>query len=880
MEPAKTPNHQKPPRWASTLLDWLGDPNTVEEVQGDLLELYSYWVKTGGERKARWRYALSVLKLLRPLAKRKPSNDYSQPFFLSPDMIRNYFKIAVRNLFKQKVYSAFNLLGLALGISCGLLLTLHIKEELSYEKGFANYDRIYRVVSTEWSKSSPPLAGEMKPFFPDIEHIARFASRGKQVVNSEFNEQGESSGYYADSSAVPVFSLKRVAGDPVRALAGRSSIVISRKMAEKFFGKRDPVGRKLIFDNKEELRVNAVIEDLPENSHLKFDYLVSMPTFYKDVPENATNNKGWMFGWTYVLFRDKTGVAKAEKRLLDFFKQYYGGWPKDEMNRIMDFAKTVRFQPLTDIHLKSNLIQEMGPNSNILYIYIFLAVEILILMIACVNFINLFTTQALKRAKEVGMRKVLGARKMQVVGQFLGEAFILTILASLVAVFLYEIALPFYNGLAGKQVSGWEIARPENLLIIGLIVLFVGLLSGLFPSLFIARFEPITSLKADKLPKSSATVLRKSLIVVQFVVSAFLIISTILIDQQMNLLRNQQLGFDKEQVLIVKLYGKLKEKLLVNPELFKNELARNSSILAVGQSSNLIGDDLSVESVTPVNPPAGKEYPSVKVTRVDEDYLTVMKIKLKEGRNFSRQFNDSASFIINEKTAQILDLKDPVGALVENKSMNLKGKIIGVIRDYNFASLHNQVEPLVLEYKPLWTGNLLVKIKPGNPQETIAFLKNTVEKLAPNTLFSYSFLDERMAALYSKEDNMSTILNAFSGLAIVISCLGLFGVVAHESKIRTKEIGIRKVLGASVGSLVSLLSGSFLKLVIVGILIASPITWYATDKWLQDFAYKIDVHWWIFGLAGLVILAIALLTVSLVSIKAALMNPVKSLRSE
>jgi putative ABC transport system permease protein len=869
-----------PPLWASKLLDWLGDPNTGEEVQGDLQELYGYWVKTVGERKARWRYSFSALKLLRPLARRKSSNEYSQPFLFGPDMIRNYFKIAIRNLFKQKVYSAFNLLGLALGISCGLLLTLHIKEELSFEKDFPNHDRIYRVVTTEWSKSSPPLAGEMKPYFPDIEHIARFASRWTQVVNSEFNEQGESTGFYADSSAVPVFSLKTVAGDPVRALAERSCIVISRKMAAKYFGKHDPIGRKLTFNNKEELQVKAVIEDLPENTHLKFDYLVSMPTFYKDVPENSTNNKGWMFGWTYVLFRDKTGIAKAEKRLMNFLLKYYGATSEKEIKEVREFAETYRFQPLTDIHLKSNLIQEMGPNSNILYIYIFLAVEVLILLIACVNFINLFTTQALKRAKEVGMRKVLGARKTQVVGQFLGEAFILTILASLVAVFLYEIALPVYNGIAGKQVSGWEIARPENLLIIGLIVLFVGLLSGLFPSLFIARFEPITSLKADKLPKSSASVLRKSLIVVQFVVSAFLIISTILIYQQMNLLRNQQLGFDKEQVLVVKLYGKLKEKSMVNPELFKNELTRNSSILAVGQSSNLIGDDLSVESFVPQNAPAGKEYPAVKVSRVDEDYLTVLKIKLKEGRNFSRQFNDSASFIINEKTAQILDLKDPVGALVENKSMNLKGKIIGVIRDYNFASLHNQVEPLVLEYRPAWTGNLLVKIKPGNPQETIAFLKNTVEKLAPNTLFNYGFLDERMAALYSKEDNMSTILNAFSGLAIVISCLGLFGVVAHESKIRTKEIGIRKVLGASVGSLVSLLSGDFLKLVLIGIVIASPITWYAMNQWLQGFAYKIDIHWWIFALAGLVILAVAMLTVSLQSIKSSLADPVKSLRNE
>ncbi|GAB3316504.1 ABC transporter permease [Larkinella ripae] len=869
-----------PPRWAVWLLETFGHPDSVEEVQGDLLELYAYWVETVGERRACWRYALSVLKLLRPLARRKASSDYSQPFLFGPAMIRNYFKIAIRNLLKQRVYSVFNLVGLALGISCGLLLTLHIKEELSYEKDFPNHERIYRAATTEWSKSQPPLAGEMKAFFPDIEHIVRFVGRGTQVVSSAFNQQGESTGFFADSTAVPIFSLKPVVGDPVRALTEPGSMVISRSMATRFFGQRDPLGRKLIFDNKEELFVRAVIEDLPHNTHLKFDYLVSMPTFNNSVPEDLKNNKGWMFGWTYVLFRDKTAVAKAEKRLPDFYLKYYAPTTEADRKDKMAFAATARFQPLTDIHLKSNLIQEMGPNSNILYVYIFLAVEVLILIIACVNFINLFTTQALKRAKEVGMRKVLGARKTQVIGQFLGEAFILTLLASLVAVVIYELALPFYNSIAGRQVAGWEILRPENLLTIGLIVLFVGLLAGLFPSLFIARFEPITSLKADKLPKSSANVLRKSLIVVQFVVSAFLIISTVLIAQQMKLLRNQQLGFDKEQVLTVKLYGNLREKLLLNPALFKNELLQHSSILAVGQSSNLIGDDLSVETVTPLNPPAGSEYPPVKVSRVDEDYLNVLRIKLKEGRNFSRQFNDSASFIINEKTARLLGLKNPVGEIVVNHAMHLQGKIIGVIRDYNFASLHNQVEPLVLEYRPKWSGNLLVKIKAGDPQETIAFLKNTVEKLAPNTLFQYSFLDERVAALYSKEDRMSQILNVFAGLAIVISCLGLFGVVAHESKIRTKEIGIRKVLGASVGSLVSMLAGSFLKLVLLGILIASPLTWYATDQWLQGFAYKVDIQWWIFVLAGIVILAVALLTVALQSIQSALMNPVRSLRSE
>ncbi len=795
-------------------------------------------------------------------------------------MIWNYLKIALRNLFKQKVYSSFNLIGLALGLACGLLLTLHIKEELSYEKDFPKHDRIFRMVTTEWSKSQPPLAEELKNFFPEIKSTGRFSSRGSQITDYGPDKQAETTGFFADSSVVEIFDLKPVHGNPFKALKEPSSVVITQSMADKFFGQQDPIGKKLIFDSKEELWVRAVIDDLPVNSHLKFDYLASMPTFYKNVPENWTSNRGWMFGWTYILLKDPKDAQKIEKRLKDFYVKFYQPGNADERKQVTEFAATARLQPLTDIHLKSNLIQEMGPNSSILYVYIFMAVEILILIIACVNFINLFTTQALKRAKEVGMRKALGAKKSQVITQFLGEAFILTIISGLLAIGLYRLVIPFYNTMAGKQLTGWEILQPANLAIMVTMILFVGLLSGVFPALFIAKFDPIASLKSDKLPKSSATVLRKSLIVLQFVVSGFLISSTILIYQQMKLFKDKELGFDKEQVIAIKLYGGFKEKVLKDGVVFKNELTRNPNVVAVGQSSNLIGDDLSVESITPLNPPPGKEFPSFKVSRIDEDYLTVLNIPLKEGRNFSRQFNDSASFIINEKAAKVLELKNPVGAIIVNNSMGLQGKVVGLVKDYNFASLHSQVEPLVLEYKPAWTGNMLVKIAAGNVPQTIDFLKTTVEKVAPNTLFSYTFLDERMASLYKKEDTMSQILNAFSGLAIIISCLGLFGVVAHESKLRTKEIGIRKVLGASVPNLVVLLSSSFLRLVIIGIVIATPLAWYAMDLWLQDFEYRIKLRWWVFAIAGLLTIGVALLTVSFQSIKAALMDPVKSLKTE
>ena len=363
---------------------------------------------------------------------------------------------------------------------------MHIREELSYEKDFPKHDRIYRMVTTEWSKSSPPLAGEMMKYFPEIKSIARFAQRGKTVVNTESGKQTESEGFFADSSAVDIFDLKPVTGNAVLALSEPSSVVITRSMAEKLFGKKDPVGQKLTFGDEEELWVKAVIEDLPGNSHLKFDYLTSMPTFYKYVPPDWTGNRGWMFGWTYVLFNKKDDISKAQKKLKDFYLKYDVGFGKEEAER--DAAKA-RFQPLTDIHLHSDLIQEMGPNSSIIYIYIFIAVEIMILIIACVNFINLFTTQALKRIREVGIRKILGAKKTQLIAQFMGEAFMLTILAGIIALAIYQVALPFYNGITGKNITVWELFKPANLFIFIAIILFVGLLSGLFPALFISRFE-------------------------------------------------------------------------------------------------------------------------------------------------------------------------------------------------------------------------------------------------------------------------------------------------------------------------------------------------------------------------------------------------------
>jgi putative ABC transport system permease protein len=793
-------------------------------------------------------------------------------------MIRNYFKIGLRNLFRQKAYSFFNLFGLALGISCALLLTLHIKEEMGYEKNFSDYANIYRVVSNEWSKTSPPMSYEMQEFFPEVKSICRFAEGGRDVVNFDGEKNFECTSLFADSSVVDMFDLKSVIGNPKDALSDPTGIVITRSTSGKFFGKGNPINKKLNFNGKDDYFVRAVVEDLPDNTHLNFDILFSMRKFYQEVPRNWLENKGWMFGWTYVQFNNEAAHNKALARFSDFWLKFKAEDPNRK--EVMEEAAQMRFQPITDIHLKSNLIQEMGPNSNVLYVYILIAVEFLILVIACINFINLFTTQALKRMKEVAVRKVLGAQKSQLIAQFLFEAFILTILAGVLALVIYQVAMPFYNSIAGKSVSWTAIFTPGNLTILAAIILFTGLASGLFPALFISNFHPAESLKSTKTPRSSANYLRKGLVVFQFVVAGFLIISTILIYQQIRLFHNTELGFNKDQVMVVNMYGKFYKQLTDHPELIKSELLVNPNIIEVGRSSNVIGDDLSVESVTPVNAVPNKEYPTVRVYRVDEHYIDLLGINLKEGRNFSRSFNDSASFILNEKAVQALEIKDPLNASIINNTRNLQGKIVGVMKDFHFTSLHNQIEPLVLEFKPEWAGNMLVKIRPTNIEATIAFLKSKFNKIAPGTLFSYGFLDERISGLYKKEDNMSQVLKIFAVLSIMISCLGLFGLAAYAAETRTKEIGIRKVIGAGVGNLVTLMSKDFVVLVLLGNIIAWPLAWYAMHKWLQAFTYRIEIGWGVFAISFVLTLLIAMVTISYHCIKTAVANPVNSLRTE
>lgn len=786
-------------------------------------------------------------------------------------MFKNYIKVAFRNILKQRAYNILNAIGLATGIACGLIIALYIKEELSYEKDFDNYENIYRVHVNEWAKSSPPLAEDMGQYFPEIEAIGRFAFYGSHVVNSDNKSPVECRGFYADSTILDVFNIKVLEGDRKQALATKGSIMITQRLARKFFGDQNPVGKTLNFNSDWNLTVNAVMEDLPENSHLKFDFLVPI----KD--RDWGGNKGWMVMYTYARFASPQQYLNAAQRMPDFIRSFYTGW--DDIEEMVT-RQDLQFQPLQEIHLRSNLEQEMGTNGNILNIYIFMVVEALILIVACANFMSLFTTQAIKRMKEVGMRKILGAKPKQLMWQFFTEVILLTSFSLVLAIVMYQLVLPFYNSLAGKSLQPWQIFEQDNLMIVALIFLVIILTSGLYPAIFIARFKAASFLREGSLPKSFPNLVRSGLVVFQFSISAILIASTIIVHQQMTLLQEKDLGFDKDQVVYIKLYGELYEKATHDTQVFKNEFLKNKDVSAIGSVSNFMGDDLSVESIIPKGRES-EEFPSVRLLRVDEDYLKALNVQLVAGRNFSLQFNDSASYIINETAANVLGLENPIGQVVNNPSVGDKtGTIVGVVKDFHFTSLHNNIEPLVLEYKPEWTSYLTVKIKAGKIKETLTYLENTINKIAPNSLFVYTFLDEKLDALYRAEQNLASVFQFFSVLAIIIACLGLISLSAYTIESRTKEIGVRKVLGATIAGLVTLLSSRFFKLVLTAFFVAAPITGYVMYRWLQNFAYQVDIQWWVFALTGGIIALLTLIVVGFHTVRAAIANPVKSLRYE
>lgn len=857
------PNAIKPPRWARWLLETFSHPDTREEVQGDLLELYAYWVQTIGWRRANWRYCLNALKLLRPLAKsnRQPT-DYPQPFFLSPAMIQNYLTVAWRHITRNRLLSSINVIGLALGMSCSLVIWLWISDELSFNKNYKDADRIYFVRLTSGvytNQSTPgPLAEALKKDIPGVAAATKFWSWPNEYLVKAGQVTTKENGLYVTDDFFTVFQHPVLKGNPVAALRSPNAIVVTRRLAEKFFGTTDAIGRTLQLNNDKYYRVGAVIEDVPENTSIQFDWTVNIKVVEDDGMKNWGNNSFH----TYVKLQPNSSQAQAETRMKGLLKHYQSDLTDDPI-----------LQPIGDVYLYGEYVNGKPVGGRISYVRTFGFVALLILLIACVNFMNLATARASLRAKEVGVRKVIGAMRSSLVGQFMGESILLSLLAAVLAVTLVSIFLPTVNQFVHKQLT-IGFTEPAFWLSLLLLIAFTSLIAGSYPALFLSAMQPIRILKGKLTTAPTNAMFRKSLVVFQFTLSLLLMVGMLVISQQMHYVRTKQLGLDRSQVLWVPVEGALRPKM----ETYRQEIQRSGAILSVTTAGELpvqVGSSSNGGLTWPGKDPKLEAW--VYTLKAGFNFAKTMQIQLVDGRDFIPA-DSGARYLVNESAAKLMNLKHPVGTEISYQIG--KGPIVGVMKDFHLRSLHEPIHPLVLSLYPAWTNFFLIKTRPGQTDQAIRVAEQTARQLNPAYPFTYHFLDDDYEKLYRSETLVNTLINYFGLLAILISCLGLFGLATFTAEQRAREIGVRKVLGASVTSIVALLSTDFLKLVFVAILIASPLAWYGLNEWLQNFTYRITIAWWVFALAGLAATAITLLTVSFQSIKAALMNPVKSLRSE
>lgn len=809
-------------------------------------------------------------------------------------MFKNFFKMAVRNILQNKLNSILNAAGLSLGIAVSMLIAFHVKGELSYDKNFPKADRIFRITqesvgdvgSRIWAATSFPLALRIKNEIPGIEQTARFYYTYTRILSytppgGEPRKFEETGGYHADPSVITMFNLRFIKGNPQNALHPPNSIVLTASMAKKYFLHEEPLGKNIIDDsNGSSYLVTGVIEDLPHTTHLKFDYLLSMSTFYNQMiragNQRLLNSVGWNALYTYVLIHNNRTREDIEAKLPDFTAKYFSNWgTREEVTNT-----TLHLQPIKEIHLYSNCEKEMNPNSRIEYIYIFSIIALFILLVAGVNFINISTAQAFKRIKEVGIRKVVGGRRYQLVIQFLGESILLTAVSAVVAVMLIRIFLPLYNSFSGNKIHLSQLLSPDLLLFFVIITVLIGATAGLYPALFMSAFKPANTLKALITPKSAVSNIKKGLVIFQFVISIFMIFSSIVIYMQMEFFRNRDLGFDKERLVAIKLYGDLYRQAVRNANALKSELLGYSAISGAAKIGNIPGERFSASDFTFKGLPGETVRHNMRHLSVDEEFFETFKIKFLKGRGFSGLSPGATAFVLNETAAKLLNIDNPLGLSVISGISGNNGPILGVVRNFNYASLHNKIEPLIIEFLPGAARHLIVRMNNQKIHETLEFVKTKVNEMAPGHLFIYTFIEDQFNRLYASEARMGKIFNIFSLLAIFISCLGLFGLSAHSAEQRIKEIGVRKVLGASSSNIVLLLSREFVIWVIAANIFALPLAFFAMNKWLQNFAYRVNIGIPIFFISGILALLIALVTVSYRSIKVARANPVDSLRYE
>jgi putative ABC transport system permease protein len=788
-------------------------------------------------------------------------------------------------LWKNKKFSFINIFGLATGMACSLLIFLFVTDELSYDRFHKDAGNIYRIVkdfvNDDGSRlpdatTPPALAPSMQKELPEVEHVTRvFPNWGRDfLIKYGDKKMIEEKLYRADSSFFDVFSFPFVKGDAKSAFKDVNSIILTETAAKKYFGNENPIGKTLSVDDMGDMMVSGVLKDLPSNSHFHFDFLISVRKF----PGNLDGNWGWYNYYTYAKLKPNTNITAFVKKIQGLYKR------NNAEGKNIYYA-----QALTGIHLTSHLKWEIEPNSDKLYVYVFTIIGLFIILIAAINYINLATAKASVRAKEIGVRKVAGAFRSSLINQFLIESVITCLIASVLAVVIAQLLLPAVNTLTQKQLT--VVGNPSVLGYMGLASLFIGIAAGFFPAVYLSSFKPILVLKGLKLNERGTLSLRKALVIVQFTISIVLIIGALVISQQMHFIQSAKLGLNKDQVLLMKNTFSAPER-----NAFLNEASRIPGVQKASTADGVLGGQNWTNGL---RAKGSRNEQLVNYLNVGNDFIDALGIELKEGRSFSAKFPSDTmtngipggpleqtigSVILNETAVKDLGISSPaVGKQIvwgEDKDTTYNLTVVGVVKDFHFTSLRNQIKPFAFVNNPNRQWYFTLKLSTADISGTLAQLGTTWKKFSSERPFEYTFLDETFAKLYQSESRFQKVFICLVVLGIIIACLGLLGLATFEAQQRVKEIGIRKVLGASVASLVGLLSKDFLKLVGIALVLAIPIARYAMNKWLQDFAYRIQMEGWVFVVAAVIALVIALVTISSQAIKAAISNPVKSLRTE
>ncbi|GAB2577712.1 ABC transporter permease [Spirosoma areae] len=898
--PSKTP---APPKWLDKLLSWFVAPHLREEVLGDLHERYERRVQRLGAAKAHQRYWREVLAYLRPSMMERNSTQYPNP--ATTAMLRNHLKIAFRTLSRHKLYTALNVAGLTFGITCFLLIGLYLFDELTFDQQHSKTNRIYRAIQHKKTPtedltiaaSSYKVAEESKKSIGEIENSARITRTGRaNLSNPENKNTFQETVTFGNPGLLEIFDFEAVDGNSKSALNEPNSIIIVEELAQRLFNTTQVVGKTVMFefDSGKPLTITAVLKNHPRNSSFDFNSVVSEATI-----SSSDDFAQWIADWdsqnfmTFFLLKEKVNPEIAARKITNLLNTH----AKVEKGTSINYS----LQPLADIHLYSETIVDGARNSNVeavsqgvlLYIKIFAIVALFVLLIACINYMNLATARASNRSKEIGVRKANGAFRSHLIGQFLTESLVVTTISFLLAVAMVNVVLPSFNKFTHKELS-FGIYSDYRIWLYALLVLVItGLLSGSYPAFLLSRFSPLLLLKNLKIQNKGDLSLRKMLVIFQFTISVVMMIATIVLFQQVRFANNKNLGFNKELLLVVDINS---GKVRTGAETIKTEFSKIATVKHVSVTSRVPGEWKTIPTIKIRQEGNTQEHQISYLLGVDENFANTFEVQLLNGRNFGGM-SDSSCVLLNETAAKLLNITAASEQLVDIPSRaNLgsyrplnaanqpfRARVIGIVKDFHFQSLREKIAPMVLAYQKNPVHNIdyfTLRIEGKAIPATLAKMNAVLTKIDPTHLLEYHFLDEQLARFYAEDQRRETLLIWVALATIFIACLGLFGLATYAAEQRIKEIGVRKVLGASLFNLTALLSKDFLKLVLIANGLAFPLAWWATNQWLNEFAYHIEVEWWMFVVSGALAVTIALATVSYQAIKAALMNPVKSLRSE